>query len=250
MTPPSRVAPATPGLCVGPAGQRYRLQESLTGDLTGGVRRCGSAHPKGSVRAGRADVPRPHPAFRRRYPDDRAGVRQLDSRRRLHPGHVRPRRDDQGTFQGLPGRSPLVKMATGEESDDESLGGAEMHSRVSGLGDYLAVDEQDAVRLGRQIVSRLNWVKKGPKPAAVIEPIADQEELIGIVPGDLRIPFDPVKSSRASSTAPSSTNSRNSTVPRWSPDGHACTATRSASSPTRVACCSAKRRKRPRSSFS
>ncbi|WP_078290525.1 carboxyl transferase domain-containing protein [Mycobacterium sp. D16R24] len=86
---------------------------------------------------------------------------------------------------------PLVKMATGEESDDESLGGAEMHSRVSGLGDYLAVDEQDAVRIGRQIVSRLNWVKKGPKPAAVVEPIADQEELIGIVPGDLRIPFDP-----------------------------------------------------------
>ena len=86
---------------------------------------------------------------------------------------------------------PLVKMATGEESDDESLGGAEMHSRVSGLGDYLAVDEQDAVRLGRQIVSRLNWVKKGPQPAAVVEPIADQEELIGIVPGDLRIPFDP-----------------------------------------------------------
>ncbi|MBA0048245.1 carboxyl transferase domain-containing protein [Mycobacteroides sp. LB1] len=86
---------------------------------------------------------------------------------------------------------PLVKMATGEESDDESLGGAEMHSRISGLGDYLAVDEQDAVRLGRQIVSHLNWVKKGPKPAAVIEPIADQEELLGIVPGDLRIPFDP-----------------------------------------------------------
>ncbi|MEU9808906.1 carboxyl transferase domain-containing protein [Mycobacterium sp. NPDC050853] len=86
---------------------------------------------------------------------------------------------------------PLVKMATGEESDDESLGGAEMHSRISGLGDYLAVDEQDAVRLGRQIVSHLNWVKKGPTPAAVIEPIADQEELLGIVPGDLRIPFDP-----------------------------------------------------------
>ncbi|OHU24024.1 acetyl-CoA carboxylase carboxyltransferase subunit [Mycobacteroides chelonae] len=86
---------------------------------------------------------------------------------------------------------PLVKMATGEESDDESLGGAEMHSRVSGLGDYLAADEQDAVRLGRQIVARLNWVKKGPKPAAVIEPIANQEELLGIVPGDLRIPFDP-----------------------------------------------------------
>src|ERR1700712_3333485 len=52
---------------------------------------------------------------------------------------------------------PLVKMATGEESDDESLGGAEMHARVSGLADYLAADEQDAIRIGRRIVARLNW---------------------------------------------------------------------------------------------
>src|SRR5205823_10892930 len=55
------------------------------------------------------------------------------------------------------GGPPLVKMATGEESDDESLGGAEMHARVSGLADYLAVDELDAIRIGRQIVKRLNW---------------------------------------------------------------------------------------------
>ncbi|MDT4917302.1 MAG: acyl-CoA carboxylase subunit beta, partial [Pseudonocardiales bacterium] len=54
---------------------------------------------------------------------------------------------------------PLVKMATGEESDDESLGGAEMHARHSGLADYFAADEQDAIRLGRQIVKRLNWRK-------------------------------------------------------------------------------------------
>jgi len=86
---------------------------------------------------------------------------------------------------------PLVKMATGEESDDESLGGAEMHSRTSGLGDYLANDELDAVRIGRRIVARLNWVKQGPKPATVVEPNYDTEELIGIVPADLRIPFDP-----------------------------------------------------------
>jgi acetyl-CoA carboxylase carboxyltransferase component len=86
---------------------------------------------------------------------------------------------------------PLVKMATGEESDDESLGGAEMHARVSGLADYFAVDEPDAIRIGRRIVSRLNWVKQGPKPATVIPPVADPEELIGIVPSDLRIPFDP-----------------------------------------------------------
>ncbi|UMB70620.1 acyl-CoA carboxylase subunit beta [Mycobacterium paraterrae] len=86
---------------------------------------------------------------------------------------------------------PLVKMATGEESDDESLGGAEMHSRVSGLGDYFAVDELDAIRIGRRIVARLNWTKQGPKPAPVVEPLFDAEELIGIVPADLRIPFDP-----------------------------------------------------------
>jgi acetyl-CoA carboxylase carboxyltransferase component len=86
---------------------------------------------------------------------------------------------------------PLVKMATGEESDDESLGGAEMHARVSGLADYFAVDELDAIRIGRQIIARLNWEKLGPKPGPVAEPLYDAEELIGIVPADLRIPFDP-----------------------------------------------------------
>ncbi|GAB1812530.1 acyl-CoA carboxylase subunit beta [Mycobacterium sp. MUNTM1] len=86
---------------------------------------------------------------------------------------------------------PLVKMATGEESDDESLGGAEMHARVSGLADYFAVDELDAIRIGRRVVARLNWVKQGPKPRPVTPPLFDTDELIGIVPADLRIPFDP-----------------------------------------------------------
>ncbi len=87
---------------------------------------------------------------------------------------------------------PLVKMATGEESDDEALGGAEMHARTSGLADYFAQDEQDAIRIGRSIVRRLNWRKEGPAPRAeVIEPLEDPEELIGIVPSDLKIPFDP-----------------------------------------------------------
>lgn len=86
---------------------------------------------------------------------------------------------------------PLVKMATGEESDDESLGGAEMHARTSGLGDYLADDETDAIRIGRRIVARLNWRKQGPAPAPVVEPAHDPRELLGIVGADLRIPFDP-----------------------------------------------------------
>ena len=90
------------------------------------------------------------------------------------------------------GGPPLVKMATGEDSDDESLGGAEMHARTSGLADYFAFDEPDAIRLGRRIVARLNWTKQGPAPRAEVrEPLHDPEELVGIVPTDLKIPFDP-----------------------------------------------------------
>jgi acetyl-CoA carboxylase carboxyltransferase component len=91
------------------------------------------------------------------------------------------------------GGPPLVKMATGEESDDESLGGASMHARVSGLADYFATDEVDCIRLGREIVRNLNWRKLGPTPTLrPDEPLADPEELIGIASADLRIPFDPI----------------------------------------------------------
>ncbi|HEY1969235.1 MAG TPA: acyl-CoA carboxylase subunit beta [Pseudonocardia sp.] len=90
------------------------------------------------------------------------------------------------------GGPPLVKMATGEDADDEELGGAEMHARTSGLADYLAIDEQDAIRLGRRIVARLNWRKQGPAPRSeYAEPVLDAEDLLGIVPTDLKIPFDP-----------------------------------------------------------
>jgi acetyl-CoA carboxylase carboxyltransferase component len=88
---------------------------------------------------------------------------------------------------------PLVKMATGEIADDESLGGADMHARVSGLADYCAADEADAIRLGRRIVARLNHRKKG-RPAALAAPKPPRfgdDELLGIVPADLKQPFDP-----------------------------------------------------------
>jgi acetyl-CoA carboxylase carboxyltransferase component len=89
------------------------------------------------------------------------------------------------------GGPPLVKMATGEESTDEELGGAEMHSRVSGLSDYFAQDERDAIRIGREIVSHLNWRKLGYGPTmSPDDPIHDPEDLLGIIPSDLRIPFD------------------------------------------------------------
>ena len=86
---------------------------------------------------------------------------------------------------------PLVKMATGEQSDDETLGGAEMHSTVSGGGDYFAEDEMDALRLCREIVSHLNWRKPGPNPRFAPElPVHDPDELLGIVSRDLVKPVD------------------------------------------------------------
>jgi acetyl-CoA carboxylase carboxyltransferase component len=90
------------------------------------------------------------------------------------------------------GGPPLVKMATGEDADDESLGGAEMHARTSGLADYLAEDERDALRIGRRILARLGR-ERSARPAApsFADPDADPEDLLDLVPQDLREPFDP-----------------------------------------------------------
>ena len=90
------------------------------------------------------------------------------------------------------GGPPLVKMATGEESGEEELGGAEMHSRVSGLSDYMAADEEDGLRLGREVVRRLNWRKQGPGPTErPDDPLSDPEDLVAVPSADLRVPFDP-----------------------------------------------------------
>ena len=86
---------------------------------------------------------------------------------------------------------PLVKMATGEESDDETLGGAKMHSEQSGLSDYLAEDEMDALRICREVVSHLNWIKKGMNPQKIsTNPVYDSEELLGIISEDLKSAVD------------------------------------------------------------
>ncbi|MFP4312036.1 MAG: acyl-CoA carboxylase subunit beta [Nitriliruptoraceae bacterium] len=89
------------------------------------------------------------------------------------------------------GGPPLVKMATGEEATEEELGGAQMHARVSGLGDHLAEDELDGIRITRQLVRNLGWRKRGPGPSEPAdEPLHDPEELLGIASVDLREPFD------------------------------------------------------------
>ncbi len=90
------------------------------------------------------------------------------------------------------GGPPLVKMATGEESEDEELGGAAMHSRVSGLSDYFALNELDCIRIGRDIIRDLGWRKLGPGPDLPADaPLHAEDELLDIASSDLRIPFDP-----------------------------------------------------------
>ena len=93
------------------------------------------------------------------------------------------------------GGPPLVQMATGEVTDAESLGGADMHSRKSGVSDALALDEYDAIKKVREFVSHLNWEKKQQLPLAHIlaqveEPVYSPNEILGIVPANIRIPFD------------------------------------------------------------
>lgn len=87
------------------------------------------------------------------------------------------------------GGPPLVKMAIDEDADEETLGGAQMHARTSGLADYLAEDEPDAIRIGRQIVAHLRWQQK-PSARQALQPRYDPTELRGIASADIRIPFE------------------------------------------------------------
>lgn len=96
---------------------------------------------------------------------------------------------EQGTiFLGGP---PLVKAATGEEVDAESLGGADVHTRISGVADHFAEDDLDALARVRDIVASLNWRKQGElqmRPSE--EPLYPAEELYGVIPADTRKPYD------------------------------------------------------------
>ena len=89
------------------------------------------------------------------------------------------------------GGPPLVKMAIDEVVDEETLGGAEMHSRTSGLSDYLAVDELDGIAHARRIVRHLRWRRLGPGPSEPDdEPLYDPSELMGVASADVRVPFE------------------------------------------------------------
>ncbi len=96
---------------------------------------------------------------------------------------------DQGTiFLAGP---PLVKAATGEVVSAEDLGGGDVHTRLSGVADYLARDDAHALALARQAVANLNRNKVNPlHMQPVEEPLYDPDEILGVVPGDLRTPYD------------------------------------------------------------
>ena len=85
---------------------------------------------------------------------------------------------------------PLVKMATTEVSTEEELGGAEMHSSISGVSDYLAEDEFDAFRIAREIIKYLPQQNPSLIPKKVLSPRYSVEELNGVIPANPKISFD------------------------------------------------------------
>ena len=86
---------------------------------------------------------------------------------------------------------PLVKAATGEVVSAEDLGGGDVHTRLSGVADYLADDDAHALALARQAVSHLNRARPGTVEwATPEEPAYDPEEILGVVPAGLRTPYD------------------------------------------------------------
>jgi geranyl-CoA carboxylase beta subunit len=87
---------------------------------------------------------------------------------------------------------PLLKAATGEIATEEELGGAEMHTSISGLGDYLAEDDREAIGIARDIVAKLGWNRALPPepPRQVPAPRYAAEELLGIMAADPKRPVD------------------------------------------------------------
>ncbi len=84
---------------------------------------------------------------------------------------------------------PLVKAAIGEEATEEALGGAELHARTTGLGEYLAHDDAHAIALARELLASLPW-DVAPAPPQAPPPRFPTEELLGVVPADEREPYD------------------------------------------------------------
>src|SRR6185295_4152636 len=148
-----------------------RAEEQAAVHPSGRVRRRQPATlPRRGLHPRRRDLPQSGEAFRHRRAGDHRGARLVHRRRGLHAG------------------PPLLKAATGEIATDEELGGAVMHTHVSGLGEYLAEDDADGVRFAREVIARLSW---GATPAPSGKPPRySADELLGIMPPEHRTPVD------------------------------------------------------------
>jgi len=94
----------------------------------------------------------------------------------------------QGRSRAFLAGPPLLKAATGEIATEEELGGAEMHTAISGLGEYLALDDREAIGIARAVVANTGWAAHGR--SAALEPALPAEDLLALISEDLRQPVD------------------------------------------------------------
>ena len=172
--------------------QEIALRNKLPLRAAGGIRRRQSHLPGGDVRRGR-------PRLRQQARMSAAGIPQVTV---VHGsstagGAYLPGLSDyvilvRGRAKVFLAGPPLLRAATGEIATDEELGGAEMHATVSGLGEYLAEDDADGIRIAREIMAKLPWNEQLPPLAAEILQGAalPAEETAGVVPVDYRKPYD------------------------------------------------------------
>ena len=96
-----------------------------------------------------------------------------------------------GAGDDLPRRAAAGKVSHGRSGSAEDLGGGDVHTRLTGVADYLAEDDAHALALAREAVSNLNRVKPSSLEMQPVEPpLYDPAEILGLVPGDLRTPYD------------------------------------------------------------
>ena len=108
---------------------------------------------------------------------------------------------------------PLLKAATGEIATEEELGGAEMHTSISGLGDYLAEDDRDALRIARDIMANLEWDRLSPAENSFKPPRAHHLDQAAASPALCAVPTDPALWSASDCDVPR---------PRWPPATRRC----------------------------
>lgn len=87
---------------------------------------------------------------------------------------------------------PLLKAATGEIADEETLGGAEMHASIAGTAEYIAENDADGIRMARELMAKIPWNDQAPPRAQknFSEPLYPADDLLGIVPADSKRPYD------------------------------------------------------------